>query len=79
MKAAISLLNPYTLSTIYSNTSKNLVARGEHRPGQPGSDNQPGSSGFEGNQNVLGNPLDPSVEGSSDFNAYSVAHQPEGY
>lgn len=58
---------------------ENLVARGEHqRPGQPGAEGEAGTTYDSSNSAVaLGNPMDPSSEGATDFAGYSVAHQPE--
>lgn len=60
-------------------TQKNLVARGEHqRPGQPGTEGEASAANYDSaNSAVLGNPMDPSSEGATDFAGYSVAHQPE--
>lgn len=62
-----------------TNFQKNLVARGEHqRPGQPGAEGEAGTTYDSSNSAVaLGNPMDPSSEGATDFAGYSVAHQPE--
>lgn len=59
-------------------TMQNLVARGEHqRPGQTGAEGESGSAYDNSSNAVLGNTMDPSSEGATDFAGYSVAHQPE--
>lgn len=59
-------------------TMQNLVARGEHqRPGQAGAEGESGSAYDNSSNAVLGNTMDPSSEGATDFVGYSVAHQPE--
>ncbi|KAF2719949.1 hypothetical protein K431DRAFT_103819 [Polychaeton citri CBS 116435] len=52
---------------------ENLVARGDQKAGAPGtSGGAPTTSpGYDSNNNVLSNPMDPSGEGSTDF-AYGV-------
>jgi hypothetical protein len=57
---------------------QNLVARGEHtRPGQTGAEGESGSAYDNSSNAVLGNPMDPSSEGATDFAGYTVAHQQE--
>jgi hypothetical protein len=59
-------------------TLQNLVARGEHqRPGQTGAEGESGSAYDNSSNAVLGNTMDPSSEGATDFAGYSVAHQAE--
>jgi nuclear transcription Y subunit beta len=69
----------YRPSSTNTDNFQNLVARGEHqRPGQPGTEGEAGSTYDSSNSAaVLGNPMDPSSEGATDFAGYSVAHQPE--